>query len=157
MISPMTSLEAQLAITFDNFVLSGMIKRLAKQATGRSSRLQGLYEMTQQRTVENRYDLGFQVVPIKKIKGSVDKTSDFDSDFHPTRQYSRDRWVKIAQAIYDGKSLPPVELIQVGDVYYVVDGHHRISVARAMKQPEIDAIVTVWTLRPTTMMACCTC
>jgi hypothetical protein len=43
-----------------------------------------------------------------------------------------------------GDPLPPVELIQVGSVYFVRDGHHRISVARAMGQQEIEAVVTVW-------------
>ena len=44
----------------------------------------------------------------------------------------------------EGKSLPPVELVQVGAAYYCLDGHHRISVARAFGQPEIEAAVTVW-------------
>jgi ParB-like chromosome segregation protein Spo0J len=43
-----------------------------------------------------------------------------------------------------GVTLPPVELIQVGDTYFVVDGHHRISAARALKVDHIDATVTVW-------------
>jgi hypothetical protein len=53
-------------------------------------------------------------------------------------------WLSVAVARQRGKSLPPVKLIQVGDVYYVQDGHHRISVARALGQRDIEAEVTVW-------------
>jgi len=52
--------------------------------------------------------------------------------------------VRVATAILKGKPLPPVELIEVGGRYFVIDGHHRISVARMLKQSHIDAIVTVW-------------
>jgi hypothetical protein len=52
--------------------------------------------------------------------------------------------VGIATAGYMGRTLPPVELIQVGDLYFVRDGHHRISVAQAMGQESIEAEVTVW-------------
>jgi len=45
-----------------------------------------------------------------------------------------------------GLALPPVELIQVGEVYFVVDGHHRISAARALKYTHVDAVVTEWTV-----------
>ena len=54
------------------------------------------------------------------------------------------RWLGVARAALRGEHLPPVDLIRAGDVYYVRDGHHRISVARALGQREIDARVTVW-------------
>jgi hypothetical protein len=50
----------------------------------------------------------------------------------------------VAEAMYMGVPLPPVHLIQVGDVYFVRDGHHRISVAKALGQTQIEANVTVW-------------
>jgi hypothetical protein len=53
------------------------------------------------------------------------------------------RWLSVARALEKGVALPPVELIQLGDRYFVRDGHHRISVARAMRQDEIEATVTV--------------
>jgi hypothetical protein len=56
------------------------------------------------------------------------------------------RWLRVAAARDQGKVLPPVVLVQVGDVYFVRDGHHRISVARALGQLDIEAEVTVWHL-----------
>jgi hypothetical protein len=95
-----------------------------------------------------RHYLGLQVVPIARIRGTEGRGQDFDATFHPLRPHSRDRWMKIAAAQQAGATLPPIELIQVGDIYFVRDGHHRISVAAALGQTEIDAEVTVWQTRP---------
>ena len=56
--------------------------------------------------------------------------------------------MSIARACYLGQVLPPIELIRLGDTYYVRDGHHRVSVARALGQDEIDAQVIVWDVAP---------
>ncbi|MBZ0308456.1 MAG: chromosome partitioning protein ParB, partial [Anaerolineae bacterium] len=73
-----------------------------------------------------------------------DKVNDFDRNFHPLNETTENRWVWVATAMLRGVSLPPVELILMGNTYYVVDGHHRISVAKMLKYHYIDAIVTVW-------------
>jgi hypothetical protein len=83
-------------------------------------------------------------VPIQKIRGSQGRTKDFDRGFHPLKNHTRDRWVGIAVARQRGTALPSVSLVQVGDLYFVLDGHHRISVARALGQRDIEAHVTVW-------------
>ena len=89
-------------------------------------------------------DLGEQVVPISQIKGSANagRAADFDSDFRPLKTHTKDRWLSVAAALHQGAKLPPVLLTQVGDIYYVEDGHHRISVAKAMGEKEIVAKVT---------------
>lgn len=89
---------------------------------------------------------GLQSVSIRTIRGSEGRCEDFDADFHPLKMHNRSRWVGLAAAWLRGAVLPPIELIQVGDIYFVRDGHHRISVARALGQEEIDAEVTVWDL-----------
>jgi hypothetical protein len=94
--------------------------------------------------VRTRRCEGIQVVPITQIQGSESRSSDFDRDFHPLQDRTRERWLSVAVARQRGKSLPPVELIQVGEIYFVRDGHHRISVARALGQQEIEARVLVW-------------
>ena len=76
-------------------------------------------------------------------------------------QRVRERWLSIASSYLHGISLPAVELIQVGDIYFVRDGHHRISVSRAFGEVEIDAEVWVWsvatqTLNPTQITCGCT-
>ncbi len=73
----------------------------------------------------------------------LDKAGDFDIDFYPAQERTENRWLQVATAFLRGVSLPPVELIQLGDTYFVVDGHHRISVARTLRHTHIDAVVTV--------------
>jgi hypothetical protein len=87
---------------------------------------------------------GSRTVPITLIKGSEGRSDDFDGQFHPRQAHSRQRWINIAAARLDDVALPPVDLIQVGGVYFVRDGHHRISVARALGEQSIDAVVTIW-------------
>ncbi|MGL4649656.1 MAG: hypothetical protein ACRC1H_09640, partial [Caldilineaceae bacterium] len=88
--------------------------------------------------------LGLRSVPIRKIKGSEGREEDFDAGFRPLKAHDRDRWVGVLLAMRRGCSLPPVELIQVGDIYYVRDGHHRISAAHLLGYTEIEATVTLW-------------
>jgi hypothetical protein len=91
-----------------------------------------------------RAHAGIQLVPIAKICGSEGRSKDFDADFRPLREASKERWVDIAIARSRDVPLPAVELVQIGDCYFVRDGHHRISVAKMAGQLEIEAEVTVW-------------
>jgi hypothetical protein len=86
--------------------------------------------------------LGLQAVSIDKIVGSEGRFREFDRDFLPRQPQTRDRWVSIAKAYYKQVTLPPVELLKIGDEYFVRDGNHRISVARSRGQIYIDADVT---------------
>lgn len=94
--------------------------------------------------VVGQYDLGTQTVPLAQIRGSEGRSTDFDAAFHPLAEHSRARWVSVARARLENVALPAVDLIRLGDSYYVRDGHHRVSVARALGQHDIDARVTVW-------------
>ena len=85
--------------------------------------------------------LGRQVVPVEKIIGSVDKVRDFDPQFRPTSGRNRQRWERIAEAARRGEALPPIDVYQIGDMYFVRDGHHRVSVHRALRLPVIEADV----------------
>lgn len=87
---------------------------------------------------------GIQSVSISQICGSMGRTGDFDRSFHPLDDRLRSRWISVAMARSQYVPLPPVSLVQVGDCYFVEDGHHRISVARALGESVIDAEVTVW-------------
>jgi hypothetical protein len=86
-------------------------------------------------------DLGLQVVELDSILGTVDRTHGFDRQFRPTSPAVRARWEKIADLARRGEPLPPVELYRVGEVHFVRDGHHRVSVARALGRTEISAHV----------------
>lgn len=86
--------------------------------------------------------LGTKVIPLDAIVGSVDKVRDFDRRFRPTSARSRQRWERLARASRTGEVIPPIDVFQVGDYYFVSDGHHRVSVARAMGVDLIEARVT---------------
>jgi hypothetical protein len=87
-------------------------------------------------------DLGLQIVPLDAIVGSVDRTVDFDRGLRPTSARLRSRWERIAAAQRRGEALPPVSLYKIGDLYFVRDGHHRVSVAKSLGRADIDAYVT---------------
>ncbi len=89
-----------------------------------------------------RRELGLLPVPTETIVGSVDRAGEFDRSFRPTTSSSRDRWERINAAQRRGESMPPVQLRRVGDMHFVVDGHHRVSIARARGDRTIDAYVT---------------
>jgi hypothetical protein len=80
-------------------------------------------------------------VPIRQIVGSVGRTKDFTCDLLPRPCVNSHRWGSIEQAMETGIGLPPVELYRIGDVYFIIDGHHRSSVAHANGSPTIDAQV----------------
>jgi hypothetical protein len=85
---------------------------------------------------------GTKVVTLDAIVGTIDRGRDFDRRFRPTSARVRSRWEQIAAAMRRGESMPPVDLLKVGEIYFVRDGHHRVSVARALGRADIDANVT---------------
>jgi hypothetical protein len=92
------------------------------------------------RTGERR--LGPQVIRLDSIVGSMDRTRDFDRHFRPTSGRMRERWQRLAVAQRRGESVPPIEVYRVGDMHFVSDGHHRVSVAHALGHDTIEAYVT---------------
>ena len=84
---------------------------------------------------------GVQTVPVKQIIGSLNRYHQFDRAFLPTQGETAARWQRVNLAFYSDVSLPPVVLYKVGDIYFVVDGHHRVSVAREQGQIFIEAEV----------------
>lgn len=103
-----------------------------------------LYDLSAVKAVQQQHYRGTQTVSLDEIRGSENRTREFDIDFYPVEGYIEERWISVAAALLRGIQLPPVELIKVGDMYYVRDGHHRISVARALGWKSIDAVVTEW-------------
>jgi hypothetical protein len=84
---------------------------------------------------------GLQTVPLDSILGTVDRTKGFDRQFRPTSARVRARWERIANAVRRGEPMPPISLYRIGEVHFVRDGHHRVSVARALGRAEIEAYV----------------
>ncbi len=86
--------------------------------------------------------LGLQTVAIDSIVGSVAGGHAFDRAFRPTNARVRARWERIAAALRRGEPLPPISLYRLGEAHFVRDGHHRVSVARALGYDRIEAYVT---------------
>ena len=97
------------------------------------------------RTGERR--IGLQTIPLQSIVGSVDRADEFDRDFRPRSGRVRARWQRINEAQRRGTGMPPIEVFRVGGLHFVVDGHHRVSVARHLGLEVIEAYVTEVTTR----------
>jgi hypothetical protein len=109
----------------------------------RDNRLWYLHPSTPTRQIDDRH---LEQVRLEQIKGSTSgRCHDFDNQFRPLQSHSQARWLSVAAA-NGSRELPPVDLIKVDNAYFVVDGHHRISVARALGQTEISANVTAYAI-----------
>jgi hypothetical protein len=118
---------------------SAFLHKLWAKLTRKSYQLMAFPEVYE---VINCYDLGHQTVEISMIKGSEGRNSDYDDAFRPLKNNGKDRWVRVAMQVWLGTGLPPVELIQVDNDYFVRDGHNRISAMRALGCKYVDAHVT---------------
>jgi hypothetical protein len=129
---------------YQRSLLEGWLKWILAALIGSSRSLLNLRSTQFSEGEHNSHYVGTCVVPVRLIRGSEGRLTDFDADFHPLHLHNRERWLNLAAAWLQGIVLPPVDLVRVGDVFYVRDGHHRVSVARALGQDYIDALVTVW-------------
>ena len=89
-----------------------------------------------------RINRGLRTVPVSHIGGSVGRCSEFDRDFMPAQARVKEKWKRIDRAFHRGEELPPISLYKIGGFYFVLDGHHRVSVARYHGVEWIDAHVT---------------
>src|SRR4051812_33089186 len=87
-------------------------------------------------------DAGLQVIALDTVVGTVDRRArDFDRSFRPASAGSRGRWERIAAARRRGEAMPPIDVYRIGELHFVKDGHHRVSVARAFGDDDIEARV----------------
>jgi hypothetical protein len=90
----------------------------------------------------NRVRRGIRIVDTDKIMGSVGRSKDFDRRFLPLRANTGERWKRVDVAFHRGVDLPPVSLYKLGDAHFVLDGNHRVSVARFHGLRTVEAEVT---------------
>jgi hypothetical protein len=121
----------------------GVFHQLTNLFSKHDHTLLDLDDVTGDAAYSQRYD-GLKSVNIDSIRGTQgSRTIDFDHHFHPLTDRVRDRWVSVASARENEIPLDVVRLIRVDESYFVVDGHHRISVARTLGEAAVDAEVTV--------------
>jgi len=99
-------------------------------------------EVRSRLNVRQQHYLGSQTVPLANIVGSEGRYSDFNREFAPRHDATKFRWMSVDRAHYEDVPLPAIELYKIGDVFFVKDGNHRVSVARQQGQQDIDAVVT---------------
>lgn len=118
------------------------LQSIADIVTQRPSDLVPLEEVRSRLNIRGSAYRGLQQVPLDKIVGSEGRYADFDRRFLPRQVQTQARWQSVDLAHLADVALPPVELYKLGQVYFVKDGNHRVSVARSLGQTEIDAYVT---------------
>ena len=126
---------------FDRAVRRAYWRKIRAWLTGTSNELLPYHEVREHLPFSGQRDLGVRTIPLDKIVGSVGRYRDFDRIFLPTQRETSQRWVNIKTAQYEEKVLPPIDAYKIGDVYFVRDGNHRVSVARTRGQSFIDAYV----------------
>jgi len=130
---------------FDAAMRAGLMQDLLAQARGRPTDLLPFDAVRRRLRLRNLIDRGIQEVPLERIVGTVQREREFNRAFLPRDESLRDRWEEIQDLADGGRGFLPVELYRVGDTHFVVDGHHRVSVARAMGSPTIEARVQEFT------------
>jgi nucleotide-binding universal stress UspA family protein len=116
------------------------IQEVLARITGRPNELLSYEEVAEKLKLRIRSERGIQQIPIDAIVGSVGRYTDFTRTFLPRRAGDRDRWAGVRMAFLEAGA-PPIEVYKVGDVYFVIDGNHRVSIARQEGAKTIEAHV----------------
>lgn len=126
---------------FQRAVRKGFWRKINAWFTGKNNELLPYDEVRQIFPLKGQRYIGLQTIPVKNIVGSVGRYRDFDRAFTPMHSRTAGRWMSIDIAKYRDEPLPPIEVYKVGEVYFVRDGNHRVSVAHEKGQAFIDAFV----------------
>lgn len=137
------TIEAQVDHDFDRARRRAYARRVLNRLrrSGEPDRLRSFDEVKVSLAGWSQVYRGLQLVEVDKIVGSVGRYREFDSSFLPKWGSSETRWKRIDRAFHRAEYLPPVSLYEVGGLYYVRDGNHRVSVARFHGVREIEAEV----------------
>ena len=115
---------------------------LLSMISGENTDLVQFDEVAKRLKARQRIEMGTQMVRLDQIVGSVGRYRDFNREFLPRSGADKGRWTQIDAMMNSLEGLPPVELFKIGDVYFVRDGNHRVSVAQANGLSHIEAYVT---------------
>jgi nucleotide-binding universal stress UspA family protein len=118
------------------------MEQIMARLTGRTAELLSYDEVRAKLKAGSSKQVGLRDIPLDAIVGSVGRYTDFTRSFLPRQDSDRGRWARVQMAITDLTGVPPIEVYQIGDVYFVRDGNHRVSVARQFDAPTIQAYVT---------------
>lgn len=126
---------------FDAARRAAVMSDLVDWLSGRPTDLLDFEEVRQRLHLRSLVDRGIQEIALDKIVGSMGRPREFNRAFLPRREASRERWREVKALAEGQRGFPPIEVYQVADTYFVIDGHHRVSVARSLDAPTIEARV----------------
>ena len=118
------------------------IEAIMARLTGKSVDLFSYEDVRHKLKARSSIARGLQDIPLDAIVGSVGRYTDFTRSFLPRRDSDQQRWARVKAKVTDMGGLPPIEVYQIGEAYFVRDGNHRVSVARQLDAPTIQAYVT---------------
>ena len=134
-------ISAQARADFERVRFKAFMNRVWATISGQPTTLLSYDEIKEKLHIGGPIYRGVQTVLVDQIAGSLNRYHEFDRVFLPASDQLADRWQSVNRAFYQEISLPPIVLYKVGQVYFVVDGHHRVSVARGQGQIYIEAEV----------------
>ncbi len=118
------------------------LQQLLSRVTGKPADLLPYNEVSQRLKISGGEELGLREIPLEAIVGSVGRYQDFTRSFMPRSDQDVERWVRVKTAVNDMRGIAPIDVYKVGDAYFVIDGNHRVSVARQLGSETITARVT---------------
>jgi len=134
-------LNSQTRNDFNRARFKSFLNRVFSILSGKRNSLLSYDEVKEKLKIGGPIYRGVKTVRLEDIAGSLNRYHEFDNAFLPKEGQLAGRWQKVDRAFYEDIHLPPVVLYKVGQVYFVVDGHHRVSVAREQGQEFIEAEV----------------
>lgn len=140
MISTVHQVEAR--ERFRRSVTQAQIADLLGMITGAETSLYSYDEVANRLNARQQIEKGTEMVPLAQIVGSVGRYRDFTRSFLPRAGVNQERWARLDAALNSMEGFPPIDLFKIGEVYFVRDGNHRVSVARANDATHIEAYVT---------------
>ena len=124
---------------FERARFKAFLNRVWAAISGTPTQLLSYDEVKEKLRIGGPIYRGVQTIRVDQIVGSLNRYHEFDRAFLPTQNETSNRWQSVDRAFYQDVNLPPILLYKIGQVYFVVDGHHRVSVAREQGQEFIDA------------------
>jgi len=118
------------------------LENIMARLTGRSADLLSYEEVRQKLRARGITAQELKEIPLDGIVGSVGRYADFTRSFLPRQDSDEGRWARVKVKVTDMGGLPPIKVYQIGEVYFVLDGNHRVSVARQVGATYIEAYVT---------------
>jgi hypothetical protein len=134
-------LDSRVRSDFSRARFKSFINQVFSVLSGQRNNLLSYDDVKEKLRIGGPIYRGVKTVRTNQIVGSLNRYHEFDRAFLPKEDQLANRWQKVDRAFYEDIHLPPVVLYKVGQVYFVVDGHHRVSVAREQGQDFIEAEV----------------